>query len=65
MCPTLINMFLCHFEERWMSDSPIDDKPISYRRYVDDTFLLFSFELHVAKFLNYMNSEHRNIKFTV
>ena len=48
-----------------MSDSPIDYKPISYRRYVDNTFLLFSSELHVTKFLNYMNSKHRNIKFTV
>ena len=36
---------------------------ISYRRYVDDAFLLFSSELHVTKFLNYMNSKHRNIKF--
>ena len=56
--PTLANVFLCHFEEQWMSDGPIDYKPISHRRYVDDTFLLFSSELHVAKFLNY-------IKFTV
>ena len=63
--PTLANMFLCHFEEQWMSDCPIDYKPISYRRYVDDTFLLFSSELHVTKFLNYMNSKQRNIKFTV
>ena len=58
-------MFLSHFEEQWMSDCPIDYKPITYRRYVDDTFLLFSSELHVTKFLNYMNSKHRNIKFTV
>ena len=63
--PTLVNVFLCHFEEQWKSDCPIDYKPISYRRYVDDTFLLFSSELQVTKFLNYMNSKHRNIKFTV
>ena len=63
--PTLPNVFLCHCEEQWMSDCPIDYKPISYRRYVDDTFLLFSSELHVTKFLNYMNSKHQNIKFTV
>ena len=63
--PTLTNVFLCHFEVQWMSDCPIDYKPISYRRYVDDIFLLFSSESHVAKFLNYMNPEHRNIKFTV
>ena len=63
--PTLANVFLYHFEEQGMSDCPIDYKPFSYRRYVDDTFLLFSSELHVTKFLNYMNSKHRNIKFTV
>ena len=63
--PTLANMFLCHVEEQWMSHFPINYKPISYRKYVDDIFLLFSSELHVAKFLSYMNSEHRNIKFTV
>ena len=63
--PTLANVFLCHFEEQWISDCPIGYKPISYRRYVDDAFLLFSSELHVIKFLNYMNSKHGNIKFTV
>ena len=47
-----------------MSDFPIDYKPISYERYVDDTFLLFSSELHVTKVLNYMNSKYWNIKFT-
>ena len=63
--PTLANVFLCHFEEQWISDCPIDYKPISYKRYDGDTFLLFSSELHVTKFLNYMNSKYRNIKFTV
>ena len=46
-------------------DCPIDYKHISCRRFVDDTFLLFSSELHITKFLNYMNSKHRNIKLTV
>ena len=59
------NAILCHFEEQWMFDCPVDYKPISYRRYVDDTFFLFSSELYVAKFLNYMSSKHWHIKFTV
>ena len=63
--PTLAKGFLCYFKEQWMSDCPIDYKPISYRRYVEDTVLSFSSELHVTKFLNYINSKHRNIKFTV
>ena len=48
-----------------MSHCPIDYKRFLYRRYIDDTFLLFSSELHVAKFLNYMNFKHQNMKFTV
>ena len=26
----LVNMFLCHFQEQWMSDCPIDYEPIPY-----------------------------------
>ena len=37
---------------------------ISQRRYVDDTFL-FSSELEVTKFFNYMNSIHPHYKFTI
>ena len=58
LVPAVANVFLGHFEEQWMPDCPIDYKPILYRRYVDDTFLLFSSELPVTKFLNYMNSKH-------
>ena len=65
LAPTLGNVLLYLFKVQWMSDCPIDYKPISYRRYVDDTLLLFSLEFYVAKFLNCMNYEHRNIKFTI
>ena len=65
LVPTLANVFLWHFEEQWMSELPIDYKPTSYRRNLDDTFLLFLTELDVTKFLNYTNSKHWNIKFTV
>ena len=55
LVPTLANVLLCCFKVQRMSDCPIGYKPISYRRYVDDTFLLFSSELHETKFLNHMN----------
>ena len=58
---TLANMFLCQFEEQLMYDCSFDYEPISYRRYVEDSVLLFSSELHVTKFLNYMNFKLRNI----
>ena len=31
----------------------------------DDTFLLFRAESHVQRFLEYLNQQHSNIKFTV
>ena len=36
-----------------------------YRRYVDDTFVLFSNEAHAFQFLDYLNSRHANMKFTI
>ena len=62
--PTLANIFLCFCEKKWLSDCPIEFKPFLYRRYVDDTFLLFKDPSHVQKFLEYLNSKHPNIKFT-
>ena len=63
--PTLANAFLCHHEIKWLDNCPSDFKPIFYRRYVDDTFILFRDPSHVAKFLDYLNSQHGCIKFTV
>lgn len=63
--PTLANTFLCFNERKWLSDCPLSFKPVFYRRYVDDCFLLFKESDHVVKFLDYLNSKHPNIKFTV
>ena len=38
--------------------------PLYYRRYVDDTFLVFKNRSHIPLFLQYINSKHQNIKFT-
>ena len=40
-------------------------KPIFYTRYIDDTFVLFKDKSHYKLFLDYLNSKHKNIKFTV
>ena len=63
--PALANLVSFHFEEQWMSACPIDYNCISYRRYADEKCFLFSSELYMAKFSNYMNSNHRKSKFTV
>ena len=62
--PTLANSFLCYHEQTWLQDCPLDFRPVFYRRYVDDTFLLFKDRSHVDLFLSYLNSKHQNIKFT-
>ena len=43
--PPSADVFLYTFKEQWMSDCHIDYKPVSYKRYVDNTFLLFLSEL--------------------
>jgi len=62
--PTLANIFMCYHESSWLADCPIHFKPVLYKRYLDDTFLLFNHESHVQLFLNYLNQKHPNIKFT-
>ena len=62
--PTLATAFLCHFEKNWLNECPSQFKPVVYKRYVDDIFVLFKSKEHLKLFVNYMNSKHRNIKFT-
>ena len=63
--PTFANIFMCHLEELFLSQCPSHFKPLFYRRYVDDTFLLFKDKDHASLFLDYINSFHQNIKFTM
>ena len=63
--PTLANIFMCHFETQWINSCPTEFKPVAYKRYVDDTFILFSQPSHAQLFLGYLNSKHSNIKFTM
>ena len=62
--PTLANTFLCYHEQNWLNNCPQEFKPKIYRRYVDDTFLLFESIDQADKFLQYLNAQHPNIKFT-
>ena len=62
--PTLANAFLCFHEQIWLNDCPEDFKSVYYRRYVDDIFALFRSPDHLEKFTSYLNSKHKNIKFT-
>ncbi len=62
--PTLANLFMAHHERIWL-DSDIACKPKTFLRYVDDIFCVFDDSAHVNEFLNFLNSYHNNLKFTV
>ena len=61
--PVLANIFMCHFEEKWVFNSK--GRPSIWFRYVDDTFTLFDIKSIALHFLQYLNSCHVNIKFTI
>ena len=63
--PTLANIFLCYHESNWLKDCPTNFKPIYYKRYVDDIFVLFNKPEHVHFFLEYVNKKHKNINFSI
>ena len=62
--PALSNAFLANKEPVWLDRCPLSFKPVLYRRYVDDIFVLLKDKSHLQPFLKYMNSCHANIKFT-
>ena len=63
--PALANIFMCSFESKWLRDCPNDFKPVFYRCYIDDIFVLFSSPDHADKFREYLSSKHPNIKFSI
>ena len=65
LAPTFANVFLCYHETQWLKDCPPDFSPVYYRRYVGDIFVLFRDKSHSSLFLNYLNSKHKNINFTM
>ena len=62
--PTLANAFLCHYEKLWLDNCPPEFKPVIYRRYVDDIIVLFKSKDHLFLFTRYVNTSHKNLKFT-
>ena len=60
--PTLANIFLCHYEDKWLRYCSLECKPSYYKRYVDNIFFLFESETQVESFKNFMNTCHPKIK---
>ena len=62
--PVLANLFMSHHENGWIKDYNQGHIHF-YRRYVDDIFAVFDSHDEANKFLEYINSKHPNIKFTM
>ena len=60
----MANISLCFPQQIWLDNCPVEFKPVIYRRFVDDIFLLFRSKEHIEKFPLHLNCQHRNIKFT-
>ena len=64
LAPVLANLFMGHHERKWISDYQ-ENGPSFYKRYVDDIFAVFNNENEANMFLDYLNQQHNNIKFTI
>ena len=64
--PTLA-VFMCAHESKWSNDCPDSFKPVFFLSTlrIDYTFVLFTSQNHAVQFLDYLNSKHPNIKFTI
>ena len=63
--PTFANILMCHHEKQWIVDCLSSFKPVFFRRYIVDTFVLFKNRSHAKLFSKYLNKKHCSIKFTM
>ena len=61
--PTIANFFLANMENKILQNNA-DFHPKLYLRYVDDIFCIFNNETSSDRFLDLLNKQHKNIKFT-
>ena len=63
--PPLVNAFLAHHEQNWLDSWKLEYRPLYYRRYVNDIFVLFKSSDHLKRFKSYLNSCHVNMSFSI
>ena len=63
--PTMANVFLSFYEIKWLEQCPKEFKPVFYRSFVPDIFVLFESAEHHSQFRNYFNTCHSNISFSL
>ena len=62
--PTLENAIACHHGKERLDNCLIHFKLVLYKTYVDDIFVLFSSKEHLQLFVDYMDKQHKCLKFT-
>ena len=63
--PTIANFFLANLENRILKNKNQHSPKLKKLRYVDDVFAVFKNNNACLSFLNVLNSQHKNIKFTL
>ena len=63
--PSLANAFLSYHEKNWLNNCPQGFKPVFYRRYVDDIFILFKSNDHLKYFQDFVNFRYINMSFSM
>ena len=62
--PTLANLLLANYENKWLENCPLQFPPKYYRRYDDGILLILEKKDQMKHFLRDMTLCHPNIKFT-
>ena len=62
---SLANTFLPYHEKNWLKNCSQEFRPVFYRRYVDDIFILFKLNDHLKYFQDFLNSCHINMSFSM
>ena len=60
--PILANIFVGYHEQRLLEKCKL---PMTYRRYVDDTFAIFSNKQQSVEFLHHLSQMHPSLQFTI
>ena len=62
---SLSNAFLFYREKSWLEHCPLEYRPLYYRKYDDDIFVLFNSTEHLKCFHSYLNYRNPNISFAI
>ena len=63
--PVLANLFMGYHEKKWLQEFD-KGKILRYKRYVDDIFFcMFGNEKNAEHFFEFLNCQHKSIKFTL